>query len=1089
MDIDGSYYCSRCLRAIEAEGVCPHCGYDHRQQTNEPPALGMGVLLKGRYQLGCVIGCGGFGLTYAAWDETLQLPVAIKEYFPGDYAARENEYTDAVIVPEARRREYMIGLNQFLREARVLAMLKSTPGAVSVQDYFEENDTAYIVMEYLRGVTLDDYARENAISPRKLFVMMRPVVDALAELHSRGVMHRDVSPMNIMVLEDGSAKLIDFGSAGQMDRQQVIAFATDCYAPIEQYEPGGEGQGAWSDVYGVCAAMYRVLTGENPQPALLRAQRDELRSMRACGVRLKSHQTRALMRGLAVRPENRTQSIAELRAELYNLATPEELLRRRRLMRRMMSAAAVLLAAVLLAACNFAVGFPVGGGLRAALSPEGLIVKRSDPSAELLVIPERIWGLPVCAIGSEAFAGNDALRRVDIPGSVRDIGYMAFAECSALERVTARAGLETIGALAFYACPSLHTVELPDTVNTISETALGGCAQELTVWGARGGAVHETAQAAGWTFADRREYDAEPMGDGVRIISCRSEDPGLVLPSYIDGLPVRGLREDSGDDLLYSIHVESVVYPGTIETLNKQYGGKEIESIVVREGTRVIGENTFEMMAGDTFDGLAVQLPAGLEAIGDRAFMLSGVRELQLPDTLRAIGESAFFCSDIQSVVLPESLKEIGMNAFSFSELKSVVLSPSVPSVPMSAFSYCYHLASVTIPEGVLEIGECAFESCTGLELIDLPDGCERIGKGAFAQCSELKYIFIPVSVKEIDDSAFDGRSAHLVIAGEGGSEAERYARAKGIIFEDVNVCNANDPYQDVYTGSSLPADADELICMSYNRDDGMLITKLYGVEGAAWRRVVLPSQLEDIHAQAFRLNENLSEIRLPGSLRVIGEKAFAGCCSLRALEFPIGLAEIGAEAFWESGLREVVLPDTVTSIGREAFADCSSLERVKLPGGATMLTDLVFAKSALRSVEVPGNIRTVGNAFYGCEQLEEIVFEEGVMRLETSLQHCTSLRSVVIPASMEYITRGALRGCTALEDIYIYAENVDMEYAMYAYATSALVGAGMVRTENGSDEPHLLADCPDVTIHGLPGSTAQAYAEKYGIAFELLKP
>ena len=227
-------------------------------------------------------------------------------------------------------------------------------------------------------------------------------------------------------------------------------------------------------------------------------------------------------RAKKVRPENRTQSIAELRAELYNLATPEELLRRRRLTRRMMSAAAVLLAAVLLAACNFAVGFPVGGGLRAALSPEGLIVKRSDPSAELLVIPERIWGLPVCAIGSEAFAGNDALRRVDIPGSVRDIGYMAFAECSALERVTARAGLETIGALAFYACPSLHTVELPDTVNTISETALGGCAQELTVWGARGGAVHETAQAAGWTFADRREYDAEPMGDGVRIISCRS---------------------------------------------------------------------------------------------------------------------------------------------------------------------------------------------------------------------------------------------------------------------------------------------------------------------------------------------------------------------------------------------------------------------------------------------------------------------------------------------------------------------------------------------------------------------------------------
>ena len=343
MDISGVYLCSRCMRPIEEEAVCPYCGYDHREQENENPALSRGTLLNGRYQLGSVIGFGGFGITYAAYDEVLQTPVAIKEYFPREFARRDTEETDDLQVSEENRSLYQVGREHFIREARVLGMMKDIRGVVTVQDYFEENETAYIVMEYIRGTPLEAYA--GKVKPGQLFAMLREPIDALTVLHKQGILHRDITPSNLLVQEDGSVKLIDFGAAARMDREQSMILITKRYAPLEQYGTSGQALGPWTDIYGLCATIYHVLTGEAPPDALSRSQKDELIPLGKRRLRLKSWQARAVMKGLEVNPKKRPQSMEEFRSILYNTPMPEEIRLRRKIRRQYGAATAGILLA------------------------------------------------------------------------------------------------------------------------------------------------------------------------------------------------------------------------------------------------------------------------------------------------------------------------------------------------------------------------------------------------------------------------------------------------------------------------------------------------------------------------------------------------------------------------------------------------------------------------------------------------------------------------------------------------------------------------------------------------------------------------
>lgn len=313
--------CIKCMNEKESpDQLCPYCGFDPFSYRPAPHHLPTYTVLHRRYLLGIVLGEGGFGITYIGMDMGLQIPVAIKEYYPNGTAFREKIGSYLVYTGDADWEEFQKGRERFLEEARTLAKFQGLPGIVEVKDFFEENDTAYIVMEYLPGITLKKYLKKRGrLSVEETLSMMLPLIDALKEVHKKGVIHRDISPDNIMLMKDGRRKLLDFGGAREMSPdggRSLSILLKPGYAPEEQYRSRGK-QGPWTDVYALCATIYRCITGEVPIEALERCQEDHLEKPHNLGVKISKGKEAALMHGMEVYAKDRFQSMEALEEALY----------------------------------------------------------------------------------------------------------------------------------------------------------------------------------------------------------------------------------------------------------------------------------------------------------------------------------------------------------------------------------------------------------------------------------------------------------------------------------------------------------------------------------------------------------------------------------------------------------------------------------------------------------------------------------------------------------------------------------------------------------------------------------------------------
>lgn len=272
-------HCPGCFRRKDNHSVCPHCGYDEASPRS-PLFLPHGAVLAGQYRVGKVLGRpGGFGITYLGWDIYLQQKVAIKEYLPPDIAARIPESQDITVHTQDDRKSFETGKEQFLREARIVARLDH-PNVVRVRGFFNANDTAYMVMDYYDGMSLDAYFGQvkPVIEPVIASSLMQLVLDGLDYVHRHGVVHRDMKPHNIYIAAVGKPIILDFGAARQAitgSNKSVSVVLTEGYAPLEQYQRHGT-QGPWTDVYGVAATLYRMITGQAPPVAIDRIHRDQL---------------------------------------------------------------------------------------------------------------------------------------------------------------------------------------------------------------------------------------------------------------------------------------------------------------------------------------------------------------------------------------------------------------------------------------------------------------------------------------------------------------------------------------------------------------------------------------------------------------------------------------------------------------------------------------------------------------------------------------------------------------------------------------------------------------------------------------------
>ena len=292
-----------------------------RKTAKFPVALRAGTVLNNRYIVGRVLGQGGFGITYVAFDSQLQAKVAVKEYMPSDMATRV-EGTTVSIMMDTRAEDFTYGAERFQEEARTLAKFIGHPNIAGVSSYFDENDTSYFVMDYIEGVSFKSYIANNGgkVSVDETLNVMIPVLRALTAVHAEGFIHRDVTPDNIYISKDGNVKLLDFGSArysiGDKSKSLDVILKVG-YAPKEQYIRRGR-QGPFTDVYSCAACFYAALTGYLPPESLERLDHDELVPVSQAGVDIPEWLDKAILKGLAVQPEDRFQSAAEFLDAIEN---------------------------------------------------------------------------------------------------------------------------------------------------------------------------------------------------------------------------------------------------------------------------------------------------------------------------------------------------------------------------------------------------------------------------------------------------------------------------------------------------------------------------------------------------------------------------------------------------------------------------------------------------------------------------------------------------------------------------------------------------------------------------------------------------
>lgn len=289
--------------------------------------LPLNTKLEGRYKITRVLGAGGFGITYEAWDELNKIKCAIKEFAPMGIAIRSAE-GQMMPIKSDKKRIYEHGRERFLEEAEILKQLQSISAVVTITDYFNTNGTSYFVMEYLDGVTLKALVRQmgGRIPYEQAMPLLYELGMALKEVHMQGnIFHRDISPENIIITTQGQVKLIDFGSAKFImnhDEQSLSVVLKPGFAPFEQYSSKGK-QGSYTDVYSLAGTFYYVFSGQMLPHAPERVAGTPYVRLQDMGLGIPGYISDAFDRALEVQAKNRTQTMEAFLQDLRLLKTAE----------------------------------------------------------------------------------------------------------------------------------------------------------------------------------------------------------------------------------------------------------------------------------------------------------------------------------------------------------------------------------------------------------------------------------------------------------------------------------------------------------------------------------------------------------------------------------------------------------------------------------------------------------------------------------------------------------------------------------------------------------------------------------------------
>lgn len=333
--------CVNCFKEIDDNEICPYC--KNNKIKNKPNCLQPGTLLnEGRYMIGKALNAGGFGIVYKAYDLKLEIIVAIKEFFPASLATRVIGKKDIILVENTRGISFEQSKEGFLTEAKIIEKFKNNPNIVSGRDWFEENNTAYIVMEFIEGINVRDYMQQsdNKLDLESVEWIIKQIINALKEIHGKGYIFRDLTPDNIMITTEyddfghNIVKVIDFGAAVSINTRVDTAnddiVLKPGYAPIEQYVSGGI-LGPYTDIYALGATIYRMLSGLVPYEVTDRNKKDVLEKLVDIDNSIPEYIDRTIMKAMAIDKKIRFQTIEEFESAFFHnkeVLYPEEELRK-----------------------------------------------------------------------------------------------------------------------------------------------------------------------------------------------------------------------------------------------------------------------------------------------------------------------------------------------------------------------------------------------------------------------------------------------------------------------------------------------------------------------------------------------------------------------------------------------------------------------------------------------------------------------------------------------------------------------------------------------------------------------------------------
>lgn len=671
--------------------------------------LGDGTLLQGgRYRIIKSIGQGGFGITYLAEQTMAKRKVCIKEFFPEDYYKRD-ELTNCISILSHSHFEAMSRFKaKFIKEAQTIASLDH-PNIIHIIDVFEENNTAYYVMEYIDGGSLSDMIKRNGAFPEDVALKyIRDIASALGYIHEQRINHLDIKPGNILVRHNNNnAILIDFGLAKHYDSDGEQTTSTPVgishgYAPIEQYKSGGVNNfSPVTDIYSLGATLYYLVIGKVPPQAATIAESGlpELPSSLSKSVR------NVIENSMEIQRKRRPQSIDAFLALLEDNCTAT-------------TVADLTIVSVEAKEVNDSTTISIDSKCNKHMDA---IIKQSQPNNEIWYTSCHRYPIEPFRKGKDVFGAEivsntykDGKGVIRFDGEVTLIGEYAFKDRN-LRRITIPKGVIEIKEAAFYQCERLNSFE--------------------------------------GKFASK---DGKCLIINDILIAFAPNDYFFELSSY--SIP-DGVKKIGYGAFYHRDKLQHIIIPNSVTEIgNYAFSGcSGLMGITIPNGVTTIGEYAF---AGCRRLH-RITIPEGVAALSKGVFRYcENLSEISIPNNVRSIKEEAFsHCESLRNITLPNSLETIGKEAFSFCGLTSITISNSTKEIADRAFAHCMDIEIVYIPNSVTIIGHETFASCSGLNHITIPNSVTIIKSGTFSLCYSLKRVIMSNNVTEIGNSAFSGCS------------------------------------------------------------------------------------------------------------------------------------------------------------------------------------------------------------------------------------------------------------------------------------------------------------------------------------------